>query len=595
MSASDVVILCGGTPTEADHRAHRIASFLGADATLVTLDLAALAAGPADRKIAPSCGCLLIDAKTLAAAADAVPSGARRLRDAICEVASHVCVFGFQAADNHRGILRDWSEGGLTDVQPLSGNASFHFTTSFREGCGQLSGLSLGTAGLQNESSFVEGVGAKRADVIIRLGRAPFLARTEYRGTKLFFLAARELADLDERVGRQSPPFAWFSGLIPLMMVLRGALGDRVWHNDSPKACLIIDDPLLKKRHGFLKYQQLIGSMRRGRFFTCIAFIPWNFRRSTPDVAALFSSEDRSLGLCVHGCDHTHGEFAATDVDGLQGKARLALERMRAHRDLSGAPFDDVMVFPQGLFSAEAISAVKAAGYLAAVNSTVHPSTGPHELTLRTMLDAAVTSFDNFPLFSRRYPRDLAEFALDLFLGKPALIVEHHGYFRHGYAAIEAFVEDLNSVDRRLEWASLGTICSSACLTRTTEDGEIHVRFYTRRFRLTNSDTKPHRYALFQARASDDSAPVVTVDGNPRPVEADEHGLTLRVSLGSGQTVDIQSASPSANVLGPGVRQTKAQRVKTGLRRLFSEFRDNHVHTNRALSAIAAFFIGTPV
>src|SRR5262252_284044 len=98
---------------------------------------------------------------------------------------------------------------------------------------------------------------------------------------------------------------------------------------------------------------------------------------------------------------------------------------MKAHSEINGVPFDDVMVFPQGLFSTGAMAALKAAGYLAAVNSDLCPSNGSGTLTLRDVLEVAVTRFSGFPLFGRRYPRELAEFALDLFVGKPALAVEH--------------------------------------------------------------------------------------------------------------------------------------------------------------------------
>src|SRR6185436_12097790 len=123
--------------------------------------------------------------------------------------------------------------------------------------------------------------------------------------------------------------------------------------------------------------------------------------------------------LCVHGCDHTDAEFATQDAASLHGKAKLALERMRKHQRFSGVRFDEVMVFPQGRFSVEAVKALKAAGYLASVNGDVVPAGAPEpdRMTLRDLLDVAVTRFADFPLFGRRYPRDLTDLALDLFLG----------------------------------------------------------------------------------------------------------------------------------------------------------------------------------
>jgi len=382
---------------------------------------------------------------------------------------------------------------------------------------------------------------------------------------------------------------SWFSRLVPLMMFLRGALGNRVWHNDNPRACFIIDDPLMKNdRYGFLEYPRLVQSMRRQKFSTSIAFIPWNYRRSSHDVTTFVSSRHDVLSLCVHGCDHTGGEFAVTDIVSLRTKAQTALERMEIHRRTSGVPFDAVMVFPQGLFSAEAIAALKASGYLAAVNSDVFPSTEPESLRLGELLDVAITKCDDFPLFGRRYPRDLAEFAFDLFMGKPALAVEHHGYFRHGYTALESFVERLNTLDERLQWSSLGTICSRASLTRAGADGQVQVRFYTSRFSLTNRETTTHDYCLMRQQTADEPAPSVTIDGRPWHAQQADDRLRVRLTLHPGQTAEIRVSSDDAGSTAPRWRDSPLHNAKVLIRRHLSEFRDNHVDTNRVLRAIVA-------
>src|SRR5690242_8428366 len=113
--------------------------------------------------------------------------------------------------------------------------------------------------------------------------------------------------------------------------------------------------------------------MEKRKFSTSIAFIPWNFKRSDRSVAELFAANPGSLSLCVHGCDHTRGEFGGNDCDTLESKSRQALARMRMHRTRSGLGFDEVMVFPQGIFSTAAMKALKRSGFLAAVNSTAYP------------------------------------------------------------------------------------------------------------------------------------------------------------------------------------------------------------------------------
>jgi len=476
------------------------------------------------------------------------------------------------------------SSGKLLRTQPCpNDHAPIRVAAGYPEWCFQFSGLSVGTANPTRESCFVEGNAQGAQTTLIRIDEQPFFVRFENGTSQLFFLASGEIANLDEKVPRNCCALKWFCDLVPLMMFLRGALGKRVWHNDHSRACFIIDDPLLKDRHGFLDYRQLIESMRRQKFSACIAFIPWNYRRSSRKVAKLFSSNRYAAFLCVHGCDHTGAEFESTDVDLLRGKAKLALERMQLHRQLSGVPFDEVMVFPQGLFSAEAIPALKGSSYLAAVNTELGPSTMPDALLLRDLLDVAVTRFGNFPLFGRRYPKDLAEFAFDLFLGKPALAVEHHGYFRDGHRALEAFVAGLNGLDKGIEWTNLDTICSRTCLRRTLRNGDVQVRFYASRFQLKNDTGLMQSYDLLQTLTTGEPLPSVTADGRLWNCEREENSLKIRLSLAPRQTVEIRVTAVGANWMDSPARKTVVHNIVVAGRRRLCEFRDNYFDTNAVL------------
>jgi len=261
---------------------------------------------------------------------------------------------------------------------------------------------------------------------------------------------------------------------------------------------------------------------------------------------------------------------------------------MRTHQRLSGVLFDDVMVFPQGLFSPQAIKALKASGYLAAVNSDLFPLTKPDPLALRDLLDVAVTEFDDFPLFGRRYPRDVGEFALDLFLGKPALAVEHHDYFRAGYNTLETFVARVNALEEQLEWTNLATICSRACLTRTAEDGAVYVRFFTSRFWLKNDGTETRSYVLLRRQSADVPAPSVTINGRGQDYERENGNLTIRLSLDAGQSAEIKVSSGGADSADFPCSQTTFHKARVRVRRTLSEFRDNYVDTNRILNGIVS-------
>lgn len=585
-SATEVVVLCWTTPGESDRRARKIAKFMGATVQFFTLTPAVLKGEWSASSIVPTCSCLIVEAETLAKIAETMPSRVGELLG-VLESAKHVFVYGFRPNKGHDAVLQALSGNALGSTRSLSdADTKLNVAVDEPEWCFQFSGLCVGSADPTKENSFVKGSVGGELAALIRIGDEPFLVRSKNGRSQLFLLAGGELADLDESVTRHCSGLKWFCGLVPLMMFLRGALKEKVWQNDQPRACFIIDDPLLKSRHGFLEYKRLLKSLSRQQFSASIAFIPWNYRRSSREVTELFSSNTESAFLCVHGCDHTGAEFEARDTELLRGKAQLSLDRMRKHQQLSGIPFDEIMVFPQGLFSAEAIPALKAAGYLAAVNTELSPSTMSQSLSIRDLLDVAVTRFADFPLFGRRYPNDLAEFAFDLFVGKPVLAVEHHGYFKGGYDALETFIKRLNALDRRIEWKNLDTICSHACLRKTSANGDVYVRFYTHRFSLKNTSEHEERYVLCRRRVPGDTLPRVNVDGRQWSSEQEGDNLKICLSLRPGQTADIEILSERSPSGGLPWKPTKTHNLSVWLRRVLCEVRDNYVDTSRILSRI---------
>ena len=254
---------------------------------------------------------------------------------------------------------------------------------------------------------------------------------------------------------------------------------------------------------------------------------------------------------------------------------------MAKHRELTGLGFDDVMVFPQGLFSTAAMSALKWCGYLAAVNSTPYPVDGEQTFVLRDLLGIAVTRFGGFPLFTRRYPQHVAELAFDLFLGKPALLVEHHGYFQGGYAALLETVERVNKLDARLRWTNLADVCASACWKRTDANGEVQVLFVTDRLALRNDSASSQQFALTQRGAAGGVKSVV-VNGGRVKFEGAAEGFTTRLTLAAGQSVNVKIEREQPAVAIQKHRNVDwMQKFKIFLRRNLCEFRDNYVETSR--------------
>jgi hypothetical protein len=394
----------------------------------------------------------------------------------------------------------------------------------------------------------------------------------------------REMADLDAIAPRGTSLLEFFLRLAPAMMFLRSSSDGAFWHNDAPAACLVIDDPLLRRRYGFLDFEKLLELMERRQFCTSIAFIPWNFKRSDRRLARLFTTHPDRYSLSVHGCDHTRGEFGSSDELWLRHKAQLALDRMIVHRKLTGVDFDDVMVFPQCKYSIAAMRALKACGYLAVANSSEFPIDVGEGLALRDLLGVAVTRFAGLPLFIRRSARNIAELAFDLFLGKPALLVEHHGFFRNGYGELAETVEKVAGLDERLQWANLGTVCTRVCLKRAVANGDVEVRFFTDRFSLRNESARPQQYALLRRTMPGEEVLAMTCNGVRRDSWREADSIKARLSLGAGEVADIKvERGPLQRVTIP-VNYDRGYRTKVFIRRSLSEFRDNYLDRSRLLS-----------
>ena len=83
-------------------------------------------------------------------------------------------------------------------------------------------------------------------------------------------------------------------------MYLRAAAGDKAWHFARQYANLTVDDAWLIEPYGHLSYAGLLAEMEKHDFHTTVAFIPWNFDRSRPDVVSIVRAHpDDSRSVCT--------------------------------------------------------------------------------------------------------------------------------------------------------------------------------------------------------------------------------------------------------------------------------------------------------
>ena len=133
--------------------------------------------------------------------------------------------------------------------------------------------------GARGCSGFRTMIGDGTGDVFFECRRA---------GVTFFVAASEPDVDIDEPVqGTFFDVRDCFDRIVPLVAFLRRDFASAFGDPDVTGATLIVDDPSLKRRYGFLDFAQLEAAIERSSFSTTIAFIPWNCRRSHPAVARI--------------------------------------------------------------------------------------------------------------------------------------------------------------------------------------------------------------------------------------------------------------------------------------------------------------------
>ncbi len=588
METKGLLLLSGPASAAQDQRLLRLAASLGVSAKIVQIPNCGVSRERLLSEFGPGQCCLAMSAETLALLHKAFTS-ATGLRQFIDESCPELLVFGCSSSTEQNSALSWLTNGVVCGISQADGpDILFALPREALAFSRQLAGLSFSRRNREPIPVFELGDATPVPEVIVAASDRPMFVRIDQGPLQVFLLAGPALLDVDEPLRRDHELQEHYDRLVPVLIFLRHCFRESCWHGPEPTARLIIDDPLLTERYGFLDYSDLLTSMQRSNYGTSVAFIPWNYWRTSRRYAAQVLSEGSNLSICIHGCDHTNKEFEAQAPTLLGRRAGLAMQRMESQKKRINAGFERVMVFPQGRFSTAAIPALRANNYLAAVNTTCFPTNcGLDDLKVGDFLRPAVTRYSGLPIFQRRYPRRLFDFAFDLFLGKPALVVEHHEFFRNGCRALEELVAELQSLEPALSWPTLDVQLARSCLRRSLSNGSVEVQFFTRRFQLTNRELGSGRLLL--SKHEPDSAVIqkVLVNGTSMPFSFEKDFLKLELqSNDPGQMLNIEVVDrdqPQCQKSGFGI----VHNTRVMMRRGLSEFRDNTLARHGGLLKIA--------
>jgi hypothetical protein len=426
------------------------------------------------------------------------------------------------------------------------------------------------------------GPGAK-SDFIMKLEESPSFVRVSVGKASVFVWSSLRIFNVLRPLAAEKEFEDAADEYVPVIIFLRFAFGEQCWHNPHPGAGIVIDDPLLRKNYGFIKFPQLLESARRHKYHITLAFIPWNHWRSRAKEAQMFLTYSDCFSVCAHGCDHTNNEFRSSDYEELLRRNFIASRRMDRHRERTGLASEPLMVCPQEQYSLEAMRAfADSRQFVGVVCTACMPRNLPApQIRGADLLFPAQDSFYGFPVFKRHYSGDISPFAMALFLGKPSVLVEHHEFFRNGPSAAETFVSSLAQLRPDLKWKSLAETVTRTHARRRVSEGKWEVRFFTDTFRLEHLLERPAEYRFLRRIPEATVVERVLVDGNAVPFSRENDFLTFETHAHRPQTLAIQVTvapiKPTKAAYSSGVKY----QASVALRRGLSELRDNIIARNR--------------
>jgi hypothetical protein len=491
-------------------------------------------------------------------------------------------------------LLKVWSGSDATRCSPLESSSDSQYVFGRVEGVTwQLADLDIPVS-VKNALYFMlDDNGATRRIESVRTGSKSYPIVIESKiGRQLVFLACSESAG--SKVDDEQDIVHAFLRIAPAMMFVRYCAGERGWHALHYYANFTIDDPWLREPYGYVDYKALLGEMEKHHFHTTIAFIPWNYDRSEPEVASLFRDHPDKFSIAIHGNNHDHKEFTDYRSKSLAvqvGDIKQALIRMERFRTLTGIAYDKVMIFPHSIAPEQTIGALKTYNYLATVNSSNVPENATGSGRRAEVLRPVTLSFEGFPSISRysagaKVPE--AYLAINQFLGNPLFFYEHSNLFSTGMGAFNHVADEVNKREPATEWRSLGEIVRHFYVVKLRDDSDYDVLAFASNICLENPFGRNSTFYLQKQEIGGQTIDSVTVDGmaHAYTLQTGLVSLAVAIPLGGVRCVAIQYV----NNLQAGPTDASHDSLVVYLLRMGSDFRDIYLAKSRVGLAAIRFY-----
>lgn len=488
-------------------------------------------------------------------------------------------------------VLKTVFAGTLTDIKTYNNGrfvGAYRFADS-KEITRELAGQIL--KGEFSQFGFFEMDENSNLQTIIRIEAGgnsklyPIFVKILVEGQEIFFLGQEQNSNSVKSESGLLHENQGYSSVLAIAMFLRTICGDYCWQSPGQYANLAIDDPWLTEPYGYFSYIGLLKEMEKTDFHTTISFIPWNYDRSEPEVVSVFRDHPDKFSICFHGNNHDHYEFykyqtnsndpwPAKSIEEHENNIQRALSRMREFKQLTGIPYDLIMVFPHGIAPEKTLELLKKYNFLATLNIINVPLGAEIPSDYLFRLRPFTTRFGNFLSFNRSSSLRLKEIeiAIYMFLGNPLLFSGHHHLFENGIDTFNKTAEFVNRLQPKVKWVSMGELAQHTYLMRKRDDGNYDVGSFSKYIELENNSEHETAYFFRKKEPFSPAIKKVTVNGRSHPYERSGADLFCRISIPPGETrlIDIEYENDlNLDSIDISKNDSRVNRL-----RRFSDFRD---------------------
>jgi hypothetical protein len=318
--------------------------------------------------------------------------------------------------------------------------------------------------------------------------------------------------------------------------------------------------------------------MEKHNFFSTIAFIPWNYDRSKPEVVSLVRDHPDRFSICVHGDNHDHKEFTDYKDKPLVDQVaamKQSLARMEKFQSLTGISYDKVMVYPHSMAPEKTMEALKAYNYLATVNSSNVPMDRPSPSDPLFALRPVTVSFGDFASvlrYSVAVPIPTELIAVNEFLGNPLFFYCHHDMFVDGIDAFDGIADQVNKLEPDARWRGVGEIAKHLYLLKLRDGSSYDVHAFSSNFCLSNTSSKVSAFHIEKEENDVPEIASVSVEGEHVQYQLQDGELKLETSVPPGRVRCVSIGYK--NDLSLASVSSSKDSVRVYLLRMASDFRD---------------------